>query len=597
MAVYKRLQRRSLERPVQGLHPLLARIYAARGVSQLEQIEYSLKSLEDVTQLKGIDEAVERLIQAITRDAPIMIVGDFDADGATSTAVAMRGLRAMGLNHVNYLVPNRFEFGYGLTPEIVEIAAQSHPSLIITVDNGISSVQGVTRANELGIDVLITDHHLPSEQLPDAVAIVNPNQPEDTFPSKYLAGVGVLFYLLIALRQRLRKHGWFAEKGRKEPNLADFLDLVALGTVADVVPLDRNNRILVEQGLSRIRNGRCAPGILALLRCAKRDPSRAIATDLGFFAGPRLNAAGRLDDMSLGIECLLTDDPAKADQYAHELDALNRERRDIEANMQAEALAGLDQISVDGEEQWGLSLFQEGWHQGIVGLVAARIRERVHRPVIAFAEAQEGLLKGSGRSIPGLHIRDALARVNSLNPGLIDKFGGHAMAAGLSLQKGHWQAFSEAFDDAVRSQLSPEQLEPIVYSDGELRGSEFDLDIAELLRQSGPWGQGFPEPVFDGQFDIQQRRILKDCHIKYVLVPKGSTQQVEAIVFNIEPQEWPNRGDSFHIAFSLDVNCYQNRRSVQLMIREKFKVPDRGSVNPTPSGGQGLVVCSGCAEL
>jgi single-stranded-DNA-specific exonuclease len=470
-------------------------------------------------------------------------------------------------------VPNRFEFGYGLTPEIVEIAAQSHPSLIITVDNGISSVQGVTRANELGIDVLITDHHLPSEQLPDAVAIVNPNQPEDTFPSKYLAGVGVLFYVLIALRQRLRKHGWFAEKGRKEPNLADFLDLVALGTVADVVPLDRNNRILVEQGLSRIRNGRCAPGILALLRCAKRDPSRVIATDLGFCAGPRLNAAGRLDDMSLGIECLLTDDPAKADQYAHELDALNRERRDIEANMQAEALAGLDQLSVDGKEQWGLSLFQEGWHQGIVGLVAARIRERVHRPVIAFAEAQEGLLKGSGRSIPGLHIRDALARVNSFNPGLIDKFGGHAMAAGLSLQKRHWQAFSEAFDDAVRSQLSPEQLEPIVYSDGELRGSEFDLDIAELLRQSGPWGQGFPEPVFDGQFDIQQRRILKDCHIKYVLVPKGSTQQVEAIVFNIEPQEWPNRGDSLHIAFSLDVNCYQNRRSVQLMIREKFNSP------------------------
>jgi single-stranded-DNA-specific exonuclease len=573
MTLRKHLQRRSLDGSIEalhGLHPLLARIYAARGVSGPNEIEYSLKGLEDVWQLLGIEAAVERLIQAIADGESVMILGDFDADGATSTAVAIRGLRAMGLEKIDYLVPNRFEFGYGLTPEIVEVAAQTNPSLIVTVDNGISSVDGVERARELGIDVLVTDHHLPGERLPDAVAIVNPNQPGDTFPSKFLAGVGVMFYLLIALRQRLRKSDWFAKQACKEPNLASLLDLVALGTVADVVPLDRNNRTMVEQGLSRIRNGRCAPGITALLRCAGRDPTRAIATDLGFFAGPRLNAAGRLDDMSLGIECLLTDDTAIADRYARELDALNRERREIEASMQAEALASLDKVSLDNEEQWGLSLFQEGWHQGIVGLVAARIRERVHRPVIAFAEASEGLLKGSGRSIPGLHIRDALARVNSLNPDLIDKFGGHAMAAGLSLAKENLQAFSAAFDGVVRSRLAPEQLEPIVYSDGELQAVEFNLEIAELLRQCGPWGQAFPEPVFDGRFEILQQRVLKGCHLKYELALENSAQKLAAIVFNINPEEWPGPGERLHIAFSLDVNCFRNSRSVQLLIRQRF---------------------------
>jgi len=573
MTLRQRLQRRTLEGSVEALHslhPLLARIYAARGITQLEQVEYSLKNLADVWQLKDISDAVERLIQAISGDESVMIVGDFDADGATSTAVAILGLRAMGLEKVDYLVPNRFEFGYGLTPEIVEVAAQASPSLIITVDNGISSVVGVERARELGIDVLVTDHHLPGETLPEAIAIVNPNQPEDGFPSKFLAGVGVMFYLLIALRQRLRKSGWFTEHDREEPNLANLLDLVALGTVADVVPLDSNNRIMVEQGLSRIRKGRCVPGITALLRCAGRDPARTVATDLGFFAGPRLNAAGRLDDISLGIECLLTDDAAKADRYARELDALNRERREIEAGMQTEALASLDKVSVDDEERWGLSLFQEGWHQGIVGLVAARIRERVHRPVIAFSEAQEGLLKGSGRSIPGLHIRDALARVNSLNPDLIDKFGGHAMAAGLSMPKENLEAFSRAFDAVVHSQLAPEQLKPIVYSDGELDSAEFDLEIAELLRQCGPWGQAFPEPVFDGHFEILQQRVLKDCHLKYVLALENSTRQLEAIVFNINPDEWPGQGEQLHIVFSLDVNCFRNRRSVQLLIRQRL---------------------------
>lgn len=573
MTLRKHLQRRSLDGSIEalhGLHPLLARIYAARGVTRPNEIEYSLKGLEDVWQLLGIEAAVERLIQAIADGESVMILGDFDADGATSTAVAIRGLRAMGLEKIDYLVPNRFEFGYGLTPEIVEIAAHTHPSLIVTVDNGISSVEGVERARELGIDVLVTDHHLPGERLPDAVAIVNPNQPGDTFPSKFLAGVGVMFYLLIALRQRLRKSDWFTKQACKEPNLASLLDLVALGTVADVVPLDRNNRTMVEQGLSRIRNGRCAPGIAALLRCAGRDPTRTIATDLGFFVGPRLNAAGRLDDMSLGIECLLTDDAAMADRYARELDALNRERREIEASMQAEALASLDKISLDNEEQWGLSLFQEGWHQGIVGLVAARIRERVHRPVIAFAEASEGLLKGSGRSIPGLHIRDALARVNSLNPDLIDKFGGHAMAAGLSLPKENLEAFSAAFDGVVRSRLAAEQLEPIIYSDGELEAAEFNLEIAELLRKCGPWGQAFPEPVFDGRFEILQQRVLKDCHLKYELALENSAQKLAAIVFNINPEEWPGPGEPLHIAFSLDVNCFRNSRSVQLLIRQRF---------------------------
>ncbi len=573
MTLHKHLQRRSLDGSIEalrGLHPLLARIYAARGVTRPSEIEYSLKGLEDVWQLLGIEAAVERLIQAIEDAESVMILGDFDADGATSTAVAIRGLRAMGLEKIDYLVPNRFEFGYGLTPEIVEIAAQTNPSLIVTVDNGISSVDGVARARELGIDVLVTDHHLPGERLPDALAIVNPNQPGDTFPSKFLAGVGVMFYLLIALRQRLRKSDWFTRQACKEPNLASLLDLVALGTVADVVPLDRNNRTMVEQGLSRIRNGRCAPGITALLRCAGRDPARTIATDLGFFTGPRLNAAGRLDALPPGIECLLTDDAAMADRYARELDALNRERREIEASMQAEAMASLDKISLDNEEQWGLSLFQEGWHQGIVGLVAARIRERVHRPVIAFAEASEGLLKGSGRSIPGLHIRDALARVNSLNPDLIDKFGGHAMAAGLSLPKENLEAFSAAFDGVVRSRLAPEQLEPIIYSDGELQAAEFNLEIAELLRQCGPWGQAFPEPVFDGHFEILQQRVLKGCHLKYELALDNSPQKLAAIVFNINPEEWPGPGEQLHIAFSLDVNCFRNSRSVQLLIRQRF---------------------------
>ncbi len=569
----KRLRRRELAGSVEalhGLHPLLARIYAARGVTRPDQIEYTLKGLADAWRLKNIGVAVERLIQAISRDESVMILGDFDADGATSTVVAIRGLRAMGLKSIDYLVPNRFEFGYGLTPEIVEIAAQSAPALIITVDNGISSIRGVERARELGMDVLVTDHHLPGEKLPDAMAIVNPNQPGDDFPSKSLAGVGVVFYLLIALRQRLRESGWFLEQDRKEPNLANLLDLVALGTVADVVPLDRNNRIMVEQGLSRVRHGRCVPGISSLLRSAGRDAARAIATDLGFFVGPRLNAAGRLDDISLGIECLLTDDAAVAERYAHELDALNRERREIEAGMQAEALTSLNEIPVDNEARWGVSLFQDGWHQGVVGLVAARVRERVHRPVIAFAEAQDGLLKGSGRSIPGLHIRDALAHVNSLNPDLIDKFGGHAMAAGLSLAKEKFGAFSKAFDAVVRSRLTPEQLEPVVYSDGELDNAEFDLEIAELLRQCGPWGQSFPEPVFDGRFEVLQQRVLKNCHLKYLLAPENSTRQLEAIVFNIEPQEWPGQGEPLHIVYSLDVNCYRNRRSVQLLIRQRL---------------------------
>ena len=573
MSLKIRLQRREPPASVtalQGLHPLLARIYATRGVTELEQVEYSLDGLADAWKLKDIEAAVQRLIQAIRTAEPVMIVGDFDADGATSTAVAVRGLRAMGLEQVDYLVPNRFDFGYGLTPEIVEVAARSHPSLIITVDNGISSVRGVARAAELGVDVLITDHHLPGERLPQAVAIVNPNQPGDTFPGKSLAGVGVMFYLLVALRQRLRESGWFSEKGITEPNLACFLDLVALGTVADVVPLDANNRILVEQGLRRIRSARSVPGILALLRCAGRDPARVIASDLGFCAGPRLNAAGRLDDISLGIECLLTDDPALADRHARELDTLNRERREIESGMQAEAMATLQQLSLEDEDHWGLSLFQEGWHQGIVGLVAARVRERAHRPVIAFAEAQAGILKGSGRSIPGLHIRDALVRVNSLNPGLIDKFGGHAMAAGLSLPKANLKAFSLAFDEVVRSRLLPEQLEPIVYSDGELEGFEFNLEIAQLLRHCGPWGQTFPEPVFDGRFEVLQQRVLKQRHLKYVLGLDNSPQRLEAIAFNVEPREWPGQGEQLRIAFSLDINCYKNRQSLQLLVRQKL---------------------------
>ena len=555
------------------LHPLLARVLHNRGLNSEKEIDYKLQHLADAALLSGIDEATTILCKALQQQAHIMIVGDFDADGATSTALAIRGLRAMGAGQVSYLVPNRFEFGYGLTPEIVAVAKQQQPDLIITVDNGISSIEGVVAANQLDIDVIVTDHHLPGEQLPDAAAIVNPNQPGDEFPSKSLAGVGVMFYVLIALRKRLRELHWFEERGIDEPNLAAWLDLVAVGTVADVVPLDFNNRILVDQGLSRIRAGKCIPGILALLKVAGRDHGRIVATDLGFTVGPRLNAAGRLEDMSIGIEALLTDDWAQAEHIASELDSLNRQRREIETDMREQAFAHIDETFDHAEkDETGVCLYHPDWHQGVVGLVAARVKERLHRPVIAFARSENGILKGSARSIPGCHIRDVLAWVDSQHPGLIEKFGGHAMAAGLSLSAANLEIFSKAYDEAVCKLVDPQALQPLVLSDGELTAADFSLDTAMLLRKAGPWGQGFPEPVFDGVFHIVQKRVLQGKHLKMVLTVNGNENKfLDAIVFNVDVTEWPDEGETIHIAYRLDVNYFRGEEKLQLMIIQKFE--------------------------
>ena len=539
-----------------------------RDVSAGRELEYSLRHLAPVQALKGIDQAVAVLQGALENRVSILVIGDFDVDGATSTALAVRALRLMGAVEVDYLVPNRFTCGYGLTPEIVKIAAERKPGLIITVDNGISSVAGVDAANARGIPVLITDHHLPGEQLPAAAAIVNPNQPGDSFPSKNLAGVGVIFYLMLALRARLRETGWFASQGLDEPNLAELLDLVALGTVADVVPLDYNNRILVAQGLARIRSGRCCAGIQAIIEVAGRQQSGLVAADLGFAVGPRLNAAGRLDDMSLGIECLLADSLAESRGLAGRLDGLNRERRAIENEMKSEALVIVDELHMDESADLpvGLCLFSENWHQGVIGILASRIKERLHRPVIAFAPGEGDELKGSARSVPGLHIRDALDAVAARHPDLLRKFGGHAMAAGLTLHREHLEPFRHAFDEEVCRHLAVEDLYGRIYSDGELQPGQMNMELAELIRSSGPWGQGFPEPVFDGVFDVVQRRIVGERHLKLVLkLPQGE-DEFDAIAFNTVDSDWPEGVNRVQVAYRLDVNEFRNRRTLQLML-------------------------------
>ncbi|WP_461520433.1 single-stranded-DNA-specific exonuclease RecJ [Porticoccus sp.] len=548
---------------------LLQRIYAARGVTSEIELERTLNRLPHPQALRGLDAALELLEQALRGQQRVLIVGDFDADGATSTALSLLALHAMGFQQVDFIVPNRFEYGYGLTPEIVELAKQSQPDLIITVDNGISSISGVQAAKAAGIKVLITDHHLPGAQLPEADAIVNPNQHGCEFPSKNLAGVGVVFYLMSALRGRLRDSGWFAENNIPEPNMADWLDLVALGTVADVVPLDATNRILVHQGLQRIRAGKTRPGIQALLDLSGRDRQRLVSADLGFAIGPRLNAAGRLDDMSIGIQCLLETDPYLAREYAVQLDELNRDRRVIEADMQREALVALEQLNLDEQQlPWGLCLFDADWHQGVVGLLASRIKDRVHRPVIAFADAGNGEFKGSARSIPGLHIRDALDAVASRHPELISKFGGHAMAAGLSLPAERYWDFVAAFDDEVCRQLSPSDLEAEILTDGVLEPGELNIDTAQLLRESGPWGQHFPEPLFEGEFYIVQQRIVGEKHLKLMLaLDKGKRQLIDAIAFNVNTEQWPNpAAEKVSLVYKLDINLWQGRESVQLMV-------------------------------
>ncbi len=565
------VRRRSVIAPSRlpgGLHPVLAALYAARGVGSPDELEYSLGNLLPPRQLKGIGRAVAVLRDAVVHDSSILIVGDFDADGATSTALAMRALRMMGAARVDYLVPNRFEYGYGLTPEIVAVAARRQPDLIITVDNGISSVDGVNAAGDLGIAVLITDHHLPGERLPDAAAIVNPNQPGDTFPSKHLAGVGVVFYLMMALRARLREEGWFARRGIAEPKLAQLLDLVALGTVADVVPLDYNNRILVAQGLARIRGGHCCAGIQALIELAGRRREQLVAADLGYAVGPRLNAAGRLDDMALGIECLLADTAAGARELAERLDGLNRERRAIEQGMKGEALAIVDELRMEesAELPVGLCLFSENWHQGVIGILASRIKERLHRPVIAFAPGEGEEIKGSARSVPGLHIRDTLDAVAATHPELLRRFGGHAMAAGLTLHRDHLESFRRAFDREVRRHLSPEDLYGRIHSDGELPAAHLNLELAELLRRGGPWGQGFPEPLFDGVFEVVRWRVVGERHLKLVLRPPLEELQLDAIAFNSSIRRWPEEAARVEVAYRLAVNEYRERRSLQLIL-------------------------------
>ena len=550
-------------------NPLLARIYAARGISSLESLDRSFASLPSPSLLKGMPEAVDRLYDALIRDEQIVIIGDFDADGATSSALMMLALRDMGFEHLNFLVPNRFDYGYGLTPEIVDLAQQYSPQLIVTVDNGISSNDGVTHAGKLGVEVIITDHHLPGECLPNAAAIINPNQPGCSFPSKSLAGVGVAFYLLSGLRAKLRDKGWFIDKSLSEPNLANWLDLVALGTVADVVPLDQVNRIFVYQGLLRIRSGHARPGIQALLQISGKNPQKLIASDLGFAIGPRLNAAGRLDDISLGIQCLLTDNLNEARETAECLDQLNRDRKSIEKGMQSEAIIELDKLSLESQEMpSALCLFQRDWHQGVVGLVASRLKEKYHRPVVAFARSDDGYLKGSCRSISGLHIRDALEALALRDPGLILKFGGHAMAAGLTMEESHLENFSNAFQEHVNTVISSDDLNARIMTDGSLEEEQINMQTASMLREAGPWGQQFPEPSFQGIFKIKQQRIVGKNHLKLLLqLHSNPVDTFDAIHFNVDLDCWPSdKHQNVTCVYRLEINEFRNKESLQLVI-------------------------------
>lgn len=573
MSVVQRfIQRRDLPGVLPPLpadmHPVLQRLYASRGVTQAGELERGAARLLPFQLLKGIPQAVSLLTDALSRQQHLVIVGDFDADGATSTAVLITGLRAFGFKHLEYLVPNRFEYGYGLTPEMAELAVAQGAELIITVDNGISAIEGVALAKRAGVKVLVTDHHLAGSELPNADAIVNPNQPGCNFPSKALAGVGVAFYLLLALRAALREQQYFSQHNIAEPNLAELLDLVALGTVADVVPLDSNNRILVHQGLMRIRSGKCRPGIQALIDVANRNATKLTASDFGFALAPRLNAAGRLDDMALGISCLLAKELGLARQYAAELDSLNVERRSIEQSMQAEAQAYLSQLSFDGAElPECLCLYRADWHQGVIGILAGRIKEQFHRPTIIFAQGDEGELKGSARSINGLHIRDLLEEISSQYPGLIKKFGGHAMAAGLTISAERLDTFKLALNLTAKKHLTPEQLTAVIYTDGELPADCFDISFAQLLQNAGPWGQAFPEPVFDGEFNLISQKMLADRHLKMVL-QSADGKLVDAIWFNADNKTWPDVNvQKVQLAYQLDINEYRDKQSLQLIVR------------------------------
>ena len=553
------------------INPVLRRVLLGRGVSSAAELSLDLGDMQGPAQLQGVDRAAEMLADAVCSDQKILIVGDFDADGATGTALAVLSLQSMGAARVGFRVPNRFEFGYGLTPALVETLSADPPDVLVTVDSGISCLEGVEKARGLGCQVIVTDHHLPGKRLPAANAIVNPNQPGDRFPSKALAGVGVMFYLLGMIRSVLRNRGWFGP-GRAEPNLAQFLDLVALGTVADLVPLDHNNRVLVRQGLERIRCARTRPGVMALLRLGKRDYRHVNAADLGFVVGPRLNAAGRLEDMSAGIRCLLSSDPDEAGRLAAELDELNRRRRNMQEQMQQQAMQQADrllgQLAADSSDS-ALCLFDETWHQGIVGLVASRVKDVVRRPVIAFAPESEGadILKGSARSVRGLHIRDVLACVQANQPGLMHAFGGHAMAAGLTLPRAGLVSFEAALTNAVESVLDGAQLTDEIETDGSLAASELNLTTATALEQAGPWGQRFPEPLFDDAFDVIDQRVVGGSHLKMIVCKPGGGEELDAIAFNRLPEDLPPSGP-VRMLYRLGINRWRGRESCQLMVED-----------------------------
>jgi len=553
-----------------SMHPVLGRVYAARGIASPEEVEHRLAGLLSPQQLGGMAPACDLLLAALRDDAHIVIVGDFDCDGATGTALAVRGLRLLGARKVSYAVPNRFRHGYGLSPAIVEELLQRNPQLLITVDNGVAAIAGVAKARAHGIKVIVTDHHLPGAVLPDADAMVNPNVAGDDFPSKALAGVGVMFYVLLALRARLRDEGWFGARGIAEPDLSTLLDLVALGTVADVVALDRNNRILVEAGIKRIRAGRACAGIAALLASGKRDCARVVASDLAFAVGPRINAAGRLEDMQVGIECLLCDDPLRAHELAAMLSAINAERQELQTGMVEQARAEVHkwttQHGVAGLPH-GLVLFEPGWHHGVVGLVASKLKDALNRPVIACAPAGDGSgeVRASGRSIAGFHLRDALAEIDAAQPGLLLRFGGHAMAAGMSLRQENIEALAVAFDAVARSRIGPEALDSVVLTDGELDVADFSLQLAQQLRYAGPWGQAFPEPAFDGEFELHSWKVIGETHLRLALKRSGMQQVLTAMAFNaFDGAPPPSR---MRVVYQLDVDEWSGTPALRLLVR------------------------------
>jgi single-stranded-DNA-specific exonuclease len=552
------------------LHPVLQRVYAARGIQSIEELDYGLQHLLHYQSLTGIEAAAQCLGLAVMQQQRLLVVGDFDSDGATSSALAVSALRSFGAQYVDFLVPNRFEYGYGLTPEIVELAIRTKkPDLIVTVDNGISSHDGVVAAKAAGLKVVITDHHLQAASLPVADALVNPQQSGDQFPSKHLAGVGVIFYVMLALRHYLRNQAWFEKINIAVPNMLQFMDLVALGTVADLVSLDRNNRLLVTQGLQWIKAGKARPGIYALLKLAKREVAYLVASDLSFSVAPRLNAAGRLADMSLGIACLLETDRNCAYELALQLSQLNEERRSIENAMKQEAFVILEKLIEKKPLEKGICLYDSRWHQGVIGLLASRLTERLHRPTIIFADGhQTDELKGSARSIPGLHIRDLLETLATHHPHLINKFGGHAMAAGLSLKKNSFGEFAKLFQQECEQQLRPDILQAICYTDGELTQQELALELAELLcYDAGPWGQDFPEPLFEGCFRLLSQRLVGDKHLKMILASQDVGKQIDAIAFNVNLSHWPNhRAECINVRYRLGVNYYQGRKTLQLII-------------------------------